>query len=151
MINQGRYIINACLILFAIGLTILFLVKITNTKKQPVNTIINIHSDTTASKIALRGKTLFMSHCASCHSIFKEMTGPALKGLEERGPWKDRKNLYEWISNPPRFMANNDYAKKLKQKFGVIMTSFSLSKDEVDAIVEYINQQSEPNTIAFND
>jgi len=151
VINQARHIINACLILFAVGLTILFLVKITNIKTQPANIIINTHPDTTASKIAVRGKTLFVSHCASCHSIFKDMTGPALKGLEERGPWKDRKNLYEWISNPPKFMANNDYAKKLKQKFGSIMTSFLLSKDEIDAIIEYINQQSESTAIAFND
>ncbi len=40
---------------------------------------------------AIKGKTLFMSKCASCHQIFKNSTGPGLFVFEDRGPWKDRK------------------------------------------------------------
>ncbi len=150
MINQARHIINACLILFVAGLTIFFLVKITNTKTQPANTII-IQSDT-VSKIALRGKMLFMNHCASCHSVFKDMTGPALRGLEERGPWKDRRKIYEWVANPGKFMSINNYAKALQQKFGIIMIAFpEMPKEDIDSIIEYINQQSESTVVALND
>ena len=134
------------------GLTILFLVKITNTKTQPANTIINIHSDTTASKIALRGKTLFMSHCASCHKLNGEIVGPSLRSIEERGPWADRNKLYKWIKNPVLFMQEDLYTKSLKQKYGVMMTAFpNLTHENIDAIIEYINQQSEPAIIAFSD
>ena len=68
------------------------------------------------------------------------MAGPSLLGLEERGPWKDRKNLYDWIHNPAKFMANNEYTKALKKKFENMMTAFpNLQEKEIDAIVEYIN------------
>lgn len=85
-----------------------------------------------------QGKTLFMSKCAACHSVFKDMTGPRLGGLESRGPWSDRKKLYQWIRNPEAFMKNDPYTRKLKEQFQVIMTSFpDLSDEQIDAIVGY--------------
>jgi len=71
------------------------------------------------------------------------MTGPALAGLEQRGPWSDRKKLYQWMNNPPEFMAENQYARELKERFGLMMTSFPLSEKDIDAIVEYINSSSQ--------
>ena len=38
------------------------------------------------------GKTLFLSKCASCHNPFRDATGPALGGLEDRHKWADHKN-----------------------------------------------------------
>ena len=70
------------------------------------------------------------------------MTGPGLLGFEERGPWKERKNIYEWIMNPSAFMAKNDYARKLKESFGgIMMTGFpDLTNEEIDSICDYLNQ-----------
>lgn len=86
------------------------------------------------------GKALFVSKCQTCHNIFKDMTGPALGGFEERGPWSDRKQLYDWIRNPETYMATSEYAQGLKTRFGSIMQATpSLKDEEIDAIVNYIN------------
>lgn len=88
------------------------------------------------------GKALFSANCASCHAINKNLTGPALAGLETRGPWGDRKQLYAWIHNPAGFMAKDPYTQQLKAQFnGVVMTAFpNLSEKEIDAIVDYVNK-----------
>lgn len=87
------------------------------------------------------GKALFNQKCATCHSLTKDITGPALAGFEERGPWSDRKKLYAWIHNPAGFMANDPYTQGLKDKFkGIIMTgNADLTEAQIDAIVNYIN------------
>ncbi|MEP7257850.1 MAG: c-type cytochrome, partial [Flavitalea sp.] len=45
------------------------------------------------------GGSLFQQNCASCHAVNKDLTGPRLSGVEGRGPWSDRKQLYAWIHN----------------------------------------------------
>ncbi|MFC0774356.1 c-type cytochrome [Terrimonas alba] len=86
------------------------------------------------------GKTLFMSKCASCHNVFKDGTGPALGGLEDRHKWADHKELLAWINNPGGYMAKDDYTQGLKAKFGSLMTGFpDVKLEDVTAIVSYIN------------
>src|SRR5687768_11365787 len=86
------------------------------------------------------GKALFISKCASCHNPFKDGTGPALAGLEDRHKWADHKELLAWINNPGGYMATDPYTQGLKAKFGSMMTGFpDLTLPEVDAIVSYIN------------
>ncbi|HLL42060.1 MAG TPA: c-type cytochrome, partial [Segetibacter sp.] len=41
------------------------------------------------------GQALFSANCASCHAPHKNLTGPALAGVQER--WGDKKRLYSWI------------------------------------------------------
>jgi cytochrome c2 len=96
------------------------------------------------SAAALKGKALFMGKCASCHNIFKDLTGPRLAGFRERGPWADIKNVYAWIRNPQAFMKKNEYTRNLKDQFsGGMMTAFSdMSNQDIDAIIEYINSSS---------
>jgi cytochrome c2 len=89
------------------------------------------------------GKMLFQDNCASCHSIFKDLTGPALSGVQERIP--DKKLLYKWVRNPAGVLkSGNVYFNELKKRFGgVVMTSFSgLTDKEIDAIVIYITRHS---------
>jgi cytochrome c551/c552 len=93
------------------------------------------------------GRQLFNTNCASCHNPFKDGTGPALKGLEERGQWSDRKKLYAWIHNPPAFMATDPHTQELHAKFGSMMQSFpGLPEKDIDAIVDYINKVEPPTT-----
>jgi mono/diheme cytochrome c family protein len=85
------------------------------------------------------GKAIFQSNCASCHSLFKDLTGPALAGVTERIP--DRKLVYKWVRNPGAILkSGNVYFNTLKKRFGgVQMTSFEdLSDAEIDAIISYI-------------
>ncbi|MFY7840899.1 MAG: c-type cytochrome, partial [Lacibacter sp.] len=91
------------------------------------------------NSFAQDGKALFQTNCASCHAINKKLTGPALAGLEERGPWGDRKKLYAWIKNPSAFAKTDAYAAALLKEYGVAMTPFNLSDAEVDAIVKFVN------------
>jgi cytochrome c2 len=108
-----------------------------NAKKIALIGILFLLSFTTI--LAQDGKQLFTANCQTCHSLTKDLTGPALGGVTERGPWGDRKNLYAWIHNPAAFMANDPYTKGLQAKFGSIMPGFpQLSEKDIDAIVDYI-------------
>jgi cytochrome c551/c552 len=87
------------------------------------------------------GKALFLSKCASCHNVLKDMTGPALKDLESRHKWADHKELLKWINDPGVYMANDPYTQGLKAKYGSVMASSpDLKLADVSAIVSYINQ-----------
>ncbi|MCG2612871.1 c-type cytochrome [Terrimonas sp. NA20] len=87
------------------------------------------------------GKALFQAKCQSCHNIFKDLTGPALGGLEERHKWADHNELKAWINNPGGYMAKDAYTQGLKAKYGSVMTSFpDVTLPEVTAIVDYINK-----------
>ena len=94
---------------------------------------------------AQEGKALFQQQCQSCHALDKNLTGPALRGFEARGPWTDRKNLYAWIHNPAAFMAKDPYTQGLKAQYGVIMQAFpDLTEPQIDAIADYIATAPEP-------
>ncbi len=92
------------------------------------------------------GKALFQTNCASCHAVDKQLTGPALMGFQDRGPWGDRKKLYAWIHNPGGFAKTESYAADLiKQYNGVLMSGFpGLSEKEIDAIAGYIINYKPP-------
>jgi mono/diheme cytochrome c family protein len=94
------------------------------------------------------GKMLFQDNCASCHSIIKDLTGPALGGVEDR--IKDKKLLYAWIRNSQAVLkTGNPYFKDLVKRYdNVIMTSFSnLSDEEIAAILHYIKGRSRETTV----
>ncbi|WP_276502120.1 c-type cytochrome [Terrimonas pollutisoli] len=91
----------------------------------------------------IAGKTFFKAKCSSCHNIFTDGTGPAMKDLEFRGPWTNRKNIYSFVANPGSFMSRNWYTQELKRKFGSMMTGFpDLSENDMDAILAYIKNES---------
>jgi cytochrome c2 len=141
--KQVSYIIYAFLYLVLIGGSYWVIEKLSIIKTNQSETITTISEkqnfDLTGA--AAKGKTIFMSKCASCHAIFKDMTGPGIMGFTERAPWTDRKNIYEWIRNPSAFMARNEYTRKLKEIYKSMMTAFpDLTNEEIDAICDYINQ-----------
>ncbi|HEY1115604.1 MAG TPA: c-type cytochrome [Chitinophagaceae bacterium] len=93
---------------------------------------------------AAEGKTLFQQNCQSCHSLDKKLTGPALRGFTNRGPWGDKEEIYKWIKNPAAYMANDPYTKGLQKEYGAIMSAFpALTTEQIDAIVEYTNSAPE--------
>ncbi len=92
----------------------------------------------------LQGKNIFTANCAACHALQKTLTGPALAGVEERGPWTNRENLVKWVHNPAAFMASNAYTKELAAQYnGQLMPSFpQLSRQEIAQIFDYIKEAS---------
>lgn len=90
-----------------------------------------------------KGKTLFQQNCASCHNVHKQVTGPALKGVEER--WSDKKLLHQWIHNSGSVIAAGDpYAVKLFNDFNKqAMPGFpSFTDADIDDILAYIDVES---------
>ena len=100
----------------------------------------DVQSSTPTVPFNSNGEQIFKQNCASCHAINKEVVGPALAGVLKRGPWaQDKKKIYAWIYNPPKFMAKNVYTQELKAKYGVMMPLFpNLSEKEIDEIFDYI-------------
>ncbi len=87
------------------------------------------------------GKILFEGKCVSCHSLFKDKTGPLLAFVEERV--NDRNTLRDFIRNPARSMQENIYFQCQKNKFGSMMTAFpDLSDREIDLLLDYIKNES---------
>ncbi len=85
------------------------------------------------------GKTLFSQKCASCHAVDKALIGPALVGVQDRWPEKDK--LYAWINNSaavvksgyPRAVAVYTEYNKIQ------MTAFpELTAKDIDAILGYV-------------
>lgn len=85
------------------------------------------------------GKALFTQKCAACHAIDKDLTGPALKGIEERV--SDQKLLYAWIRNNQKVLASGDkyftelYAKWNKTQMNLFT---ELTDQEIAAILTYV-------------
>ena len=85
------------------------------------------------------GKTLFNTNCASCHNLYKDGTGPALIGVQDR--WSNEKLLHQWVLNWNKAVASGDaYAAKIKDYSPTAMTVFegTLKDADVDAILAYI-------------
>jgi cytochrome c2 len=99
------------------------------------------NAKTSVSSNGPDGKMLFQDNCASCHSVIKDLTGPALVGVQKRIP--DKTLLYKWVRNPAGVLkSGNVYFNDLKKRFGgVVMTTFpSLSDQEIDEILRYIER-----------
>lgn len=100
------------------------------------------------NKIAAQdGAALFQNNCGTCHRVDKAMTGPALKGIEDRV--KDKELLHAWIKNSSAVLATgNKYFNALFLEYNKTpMTSMAhLSTEEIDAILKYIRDYKAPVT-----
>ncbi len=97
------------------------------------------------SAYAQSGQALFSQNCASCHAPYKDLTGPALAGVEER--WGDKAKLHAWIHNNQAFLKTGDkYANDLYIKWNKTpMNLFpNLKDEEIDAILAYIKTVPDP-------
>ncbi len=148
MPRQAGYIIQAILLLVSASVLVFLFQKFSQSTghRSPSytvhTTIDNVPGGDKLPDGLAAGRAVFQSRCASCHSIFKEGTGPALAGFEDRHKWADRKELYKWIRNPSAYIVNDAYTRGLKDKYGSVMTAFpELSDTDIDAIAGYINDR----------
>ncbi|HEU0110175.1 MAG TPA: c-type cytochrome [Flavisolibacter sp.] len=94
---------------------------------------------------AQNGQQIFQQQCQSCHALDKNLTGPGLRGVEERGPWGDRANLVKWVHNPAAFIPTTPYTQDLQKTYGSIMPSFpQLSEEDINAIFDWIKTAPPP-------
>jgi len=98
--------------------------------------------------IAQDGEALFKANCSNCHKPDADFTGPKLQGVRDVIPSPDW--IYDWIHNPSAMIAKDDYAKKLADKWKpIVMTPFaSLTKAEIDAIMDYVDAYQPPTAKA---
>lgn len=91
-----------------------------------------------------QGKQLFLSRCASCHMVNKEMTGPALKGAE--GRWQDKQKLYAFIRNSQEIIGKDKYARELWLQYNqtIMLPHPDLTDQQIDQILGYTRSVSEP-------
>lgn len=136
--NQVKYLISASLIL--LGLLIVFLFySLLPFEKRVQKSQAESPEKTTVASPPSAGQAIFQQNCQSCHALDKRLSGPALRGVSERGPWTDRKNIYKWVQNPAAFIPTTAYTVALHREYGQIMPSFpQLSENDIDAILEYI-------------
>lgn len=87
------------------------------------------------------GEQIFNAKCISCHSAGSEnSTGPGLAGLRNRIPAGDW--AYRFITNPAGMLASGDaYAVALKAKYPTVMTAQNLTREEVDAVLDWLDCQ----------
>jgi cytochrome c551/c552 len=86
------------------------------------------------------GKKLFYAKCASCHMVNKDMTGPALKGVETR--WPDKEKLYAFIRNSEEVIRSDKYARELWLQWNqtAMLPHPDLKDEDIEAILGYIRQ-----------
>ncbi|WP_225975321.1 c-type cytochrome [Panacibacter ginsenosidivorans] len=95
------------------------------------------------SSFSQDGKALFSQNCASCHAVNKQLTGPALAGVEDR--WPDKAMLYSWIKNNQQVIKSGyPYAVNLYNSFNkTAMNLFpALTDKDIDAILGYIKTEA---------
>lgn len=88
------------------------------------------------------GRSLFITNCASCHSLQYELTGPALGNVQDR--WKNKNLLYEYIKNSKLVIAKDAYAKALFNKYNKVeMTQFAwMTNEQIEQVLYYISVAS---------
>jgi cytochrome c2 len=99
------------------------------------------------SSFAQNGEELFNTHCATCHKVLDNSTGPKLQGVRKK--WLDggstEASLYQWVKNWQVAAANDPYAKQVSDWSPTAMSVFGfLSDDEITAIFEYADNYVAP-------
>ena len=143
--KEIKYILHAFLLLLAFIILFICLKAIISIKMPESQMVLNDQVKAEVNAFS-KGKLLFQSKCGACHVPGRHFTGPNLCGFEERGPWTEKENIYQWIKNPAEFMKKDPYTIELKEGFGgVVMTAFpDLSREDIDEIINYINNACNP-------
>jgi mono/diheme cytochrome c family protein len=91
-----------------------------------------------SEKVIAVGKELFLANCASCHKVDKDLTGPALAGVQNR--WSKKWLFWFTRNNLTVRAAGHPYAIALYEKYNKsAMNTFpSLSDTALEAMYTYI-------------
>lgn len=97
---------------------------------------------TVDAALAKKGKSLFTSRgCNACHAFGKTLAGPDLVGATER---RDQAWMRRWLKETDQMLQSDSIAKALLAEFkGVKMPNLKLSDAEVDALIHYMQQETD--------
>lgn len=90
----------------------------------------------------LDGKAIFVSRCASCHHVNKQLTGPALAGVGER---RSLAWVISFVQSSQSMVKKGDKdAVALFEKFNKIPMPdhADLTDDDIKSIVAYVRSES---------
>jgi cytochrome c oxidase cbb3-type subunit 3 len=101
----------------------------------------------TATVQAQDGEQLFKAKCNTCHMVDKNSTGPNLKGTKQK--WTDAGEgdmIYDWVNNPQTLIASgkSTMATAIKSFSPTDMTPQQVTKEEIDAILNYVDTYAPP-------
>ena len=94
------------------------------------------------------GEMKFRNMCTSCHVISggiakipnTHQVGPDLFGVVKN---RDYAWLTRWLKEPDKMLAEKDpIAVALKEKYGVTMPNFSLSQNDVQSLIQYLENET---------
>ena len=96
-----------------------------------------------------QGDKLFGAKCATCHSPFKEGTGPKL--FQVRTKWADggakEGSIIKWVNNWQNAAATDPYAQTVTTVKPTAMQAFpELSEEQIISIFDWIDSQEETPT-----
>ncbi|RFS26589.1 cytochrome c [Chitinophaga silvatica] len=88
------------------------------------------------------GKKLFQARCASCHNVNKKLTGPALKGVEERHSetW-----IINFVKSSQKMIkaGDRDALEVFNQNNQVVMPDHpDLTDDMIRDILDYVKEEA---------
>ncbi len=105
----------------------------------------------------VKGKALFNTNCAACHTLDKKLTGPALRNVEQRlldDEGLDKDWIYAWVRNSPAVIKSGDaYGVKTYAEYNnAAMTPMpQLSDEDINNILAYTAQpKAEPQILSDN-
>jgi mono/diheme cytochrome c family protein len=84
--------------------------------------------------LAARGKKLFGERCGVCHSLVRDLTGPALGNVLKR---RTPEFVINMILNTAEMTSKNEAMKKAVALYGMAMPPPGLTADEARAVLEY--------------
>ncbi len=88
------------------------------------------------------GKSIFLSRCAACHTVNKNLTGPALSGIDER---RSMDWIISFVHSSQTMVKNGDSAAlALFEKFNKVPMPdhTDLTDENIKNIVAYIKTES---------
>jgi cytochrome c oxidase cbb3-type subunit 3 len=114
--------------------------KIKFTQLTFVALLINLVAQ--GNSYAADGGQLFKSRCNTCHMVDKNSTGPKLQGAKQK--WIDAGEgdlIYSWIANSSALIASGKSAraKEVSAFSPTAMPAQTVSKEEIDAILSYVD------------
>lgn len=87
------------------------------------------------------GKVWKSKQCSGCHELGRsQSTGPDLIGATDR---RSTEWLRMWLKDPVMMAGNDSTAAALKKQYNSQMPNLKLSRDEVDALINYLAEKTQ--------